>query len=558
MLGLALGTVPAAGCAGGEAPEVMGHAPADAIEASQSEAYLDGRGERKVRKGKKELLEAEVPIGLGRPPEMYFEHYGVNPTIDTKEENVSSFALDVDTASYALARAYLERNELPDEASIRVEEFINYFDYAYAPPKDADFAFRAEVVPSPHREGYHVLQLGLRARDVELGTREPANLVFLVAASSSMAKAERMSLVRDTLRLLVDALDERDRISIVTYGDDARVVLEPTAGDDRDRILAAVDELKAEGSANVEAGLKAAYALAARNLARAGIDRVVLCSDGLANTGATEAEVLLAEVTRQAEEGIAISTVGVGMGSYNDALMEQLADRGNGNYAYVDRSSEAQRVFVENLTGTLQVVGYDAKLRVEFDEDAVARYRLVGYENRALTSEQFENDRSDAGEIGAGHSVTAIYEIQLRDSIGADTDLRQGGFAALAALGSTFGTIRLRYRRPGETVMERVEKPLSMSLVRASPTDASARMQLSIVVAAFAEKLRGSYWVRNMGWEAVQAAYAQLPPDLQIDPQVAELGLLIHSAARLGERGDKSQREKAVTRLDFDRLSVLK
>jgi Ca-activated chloride channel homolog len=522
----------------------------------------------KIRKDKKDHsnTDPDLPVVLGRPmSEIYFEHYGVNPTIDTEEENVSSFGLDVDSASYALARAQLERDELPKEASVRVEEFINHFDYAYAPPDDGDFAVHAEVVPSTKRSGYHVLHLGLRARDVEIGARDPANFVFLIDGSGSMAKGERMALVRDSLRLLVENLEDRDWLSIVTYSDDARVVLEPTSGQERERILLAIDELHAEGSTNLEAGLRVAYELAARNpLAnfygpsgasgpsglRAHVDRVLLCSDGLANIEANEADRLLAAVADRARRGISLSTVGVGMGSFNDALMEELALHGNGRYAYVDRLSDARRVFVENLTGTLQVVGYDAKVQVEFDRRLVARYRLLGYESGVLGTDQIEPDRGDEGEIGAGHSVTAIYEIQLREGatelIDAQLELQ------------SLGTLRLRYRKPTEATMHRLEHPLPSSLVRASPTEASPATQLSIVVAAFAEKLRGSYWIRSTSWDAIVALFDALPPELHENHEVAELGTLIRKAARLDRRAPKTDLEAAVTRVDFDRVPVLR
>ena len=565
-LALVCGLAAATGCPPPPRPGQGSTPESDEGSIRRPETEAPNLRKTKVRKDKKDLsgTDPDLPVVLGRPmSELYFEHYGVNPTIDTEEENVSSFGLDVDTASYLLARAELERDELPKEASVRVEEFINHFDYAYLPPTNGDFAIHAEVVPSSKRAGYHVLHLGLRARDIELGEREPANFVFLVDASASMAKGERMSLVRDSLRLLVDNLEDRDWLSIVAYSDDARVLLEPTSGLERERILAAVDELQAEGTTNLEAGLRVAYELAARNpLAdlygptspsgpsglRSHVDRVLLCSDGLSNIEAAEADRLLAAVADRARRGVSLSTVGVGMGSYNDILMEELALHGHGRHAYVDRLSDARRVFVENLTGTLQVVGYDAKIQVEFDRSVVARYRLVGYESGVIGAEQVEGDRGDEGEIGAGHSVTAIYEIQLRDSaLTREADPR-----------SSLGTVRLRYRRPGTTIMQRMEQDLPLSLVRASPADASAATQLSIVVAAFAEKLRGSYWIRATSWEAISALHEALPPELQQVPEIAELGALIRRAGRLDRRTPKTDLEAAVTRVDFDRVPVLR
>jgi Ca-activated chloride channel homolog len=568
------------GCPAPPQPADFGGDPSTITPARSSDARLEAQSQRKskVRKEKKDLLgnDPDLPVVLGRPmSEIYFEHYGVNPTIDTEEESVSSFGLDVDTASYALARALLEQDELPEEASVRVEEFINYFDYAYPPPAEGDFALHAEVVPSSKRPGYHVLQLGVRARDLEIGDRDPANLVFLIDASGSMAKGERMPLVRDSLRLLVDALDHRDWISIVSYSDDARVVLEPTPGHERERILAGIDDLHAEGSTNVKAGLRVAYELASRSpLAalygptspaglptapglRAHIDRVLLCSDGLDNTEAVDAEMLLASVADKARRGISMSTVGVGMGSYHDAFLEELAVQGNGRYAYVDRLSDARRVFVENLTGTLQVVGIDAKVQVEFDTSTVARYRLVGYETRVIGTDPLASERGDDGEIGAGHSVTAMYEIQLRDSaleLLAQDQPRE----ALEHLG--LGTIRLRYRRPGEdvTTVERMQERISLDIAHATPGDAPPTTQLAIVVAAFAEKLRGSYWIRSTSWQTITELFDALPLELQQQPEVIELGALIRKAARIDRRAPRTDLEAAVTRVDFDRVPVLR
>jgi Ca-activated chloride channel homolog len=418
------------------------------------------------------------------------------------------------------------------------------------------------------------LHLGIRSRDLEIGERDPANLVFLINASGSMAKGERMPLVRDSLRLLVDTLDDRDWLSIVSYADDARVVLEPTPGHERERILEAIEELQPEGPTNVAAGLRVAYELASRSPLAAlygpvgpGLptppgmkphaDRILLCSDGLATSiEAIEAEMLLATVADKARRGISMSTVGVGMGSYHDALLEEIAVQGGGRYAYVDRLSDARRVFVENLTGTLQVVGHDAKILVEFDPSTVARYRLVGYESQGIASDPFITERADEGEIGAGHSVTAMYEVKVRDSVLARLADRDPS-EALERF--NLGTVRLRYRRPGAGVtIERMHKSLDLESLRASATDASASTQLAIVAAAFAEKLRGSYWIRSTSWQSIIDLYDALPPEVQERPEVTELGALIRKAARIDTRAPKTDLEAAVTRVDFDRVPVLR
>ncbi|MCA9710771.1 MAG: von Willebrand factor type A domain-containing protein, partial [Myxococcales bacterium] len=278
---------------------------------------------------------------ITRVPEAYFTHYGVNPTIDTKENPFSTFGIDVDTASYVLARSHLDRGELPPEDAIRVEEVVNYFDYHYAPPAEGDFSLHAEVVPSPHRKGYHVLHLGLKAKEIAAEDRPAANLVFVIDVSGSMGNEGRLDLVKSSLRLLVSQLRAGDSVGIVAYGSSARAILPPTAGSDHATILAAVDQLRTEGSTNVEAGLTLGYELVSRQALGAGINRVVLCSDGVANTGATSAEAILERVAEHAARGITITTIGVGMGDYNDTLMERLADKGNGNYAYIDGIAEA-------------------------------------------------------------------------------------------------------------------------------------------------------------------------------------------------------------------------
>ncbi|MEX1367800.1 MAG: VWA domain-containing protein [Nannocystaceae bacterium] len=476
----------------------------------------------------------------GKLADSYFTHYGVNPTIETRENPVSTFGIDVDTAAYVMARSYLDRGELPPEDSIRVEEVVNYFDYHYAPPADGDFSMHAEVVPSPQRQGYHLLHLGLKGKEIAASERPDANLVFVIDVSGSMQGDNRLQLVKDSLRLLVEQLRGSDRVAVVVYGSSARVVLRPTAGSERTAILAAIDGLSTEGATNVEAGLRLGYELAQEQARGAGINRVVLCSDGVANTGATTAASILETVAKHAAQGITITTIGVGMGTYNDTLMEQLADKGNGNYAYVDDRGEARRVFVDHLTGTLQVIAKDVKLQIELDPAAVSRYRLLGYENRSLTREDFDDDRKDAGELGAGHTVTALYEIKLQP----------GEHASL-------GTLRVRYKTPRAETSQLLERELPSSLLRDSWAEAAPPTQLSVVAAGYAEKLRGSYWVRNLSWSELQRLYDEIDGGLKTQPEVRELGRLIDKAAGLDRRGDKFESDLPLARMDFDRVPVL-
>ncbi|WNG38361.1 DUF3520 domain-containing protein [Archangium violaceum] len=484
--------------------------------------------------------ERTAPLPQQPFADMYFKSYGVNPTIDTEEERFSTFSVDVDTASYSMARAYLERGALPDEQSVRVEEFVNSFDYGYASDPESPFSVHVEGFPSPSRKGYHVVHIGLKAREVSRVARKPAHLVFVIDVSGSMNIENRLALVKRALRLLVDELDERDRISIAVYGSTAHQVLAPTSAADKHKLMSAIDRLQSEGSTNAQAGLELGYAIASEHLLEGGINRVILCSDGVANNGITDADGIWERVRKQAARGITLTTVGFGMGNYNDVLMERLAQVGEGNYAYVDQLEEARRIFVQNLTGTLQVVAKDVKLQLEFDRQAVVRYRLVGYENRMLAKEQFADDRVDAGEVGAGHSVTAIYEVKLREPT------------------PSFATLRIRYKAPEGGDSRLMEKQLPSSILRTAYGSAAPPTRLSYVAAAFAEKLRGSYWVRSLSWAQLSSLWEELNEPLRDRPDVRELGALIRNAQALDKRTDRFEQLEPVFTMDFDRVPVIK
>ncbi len=472
--------------------------------------------------------------------DMYFKGYGVNPTIDTEEERFSTFSVDVDSASYSLARNFLERGSLPAEQAVRVEEFVNSFNYGYASDPEAPFSVHVEGFPSPSRKGYHVVHIGLKAREVSHQERKPSHLIFVIDVSGSMNIENRLGMVKRALLLLVNQLDERDRVSIVVYGSTAHPVLEPTSATEKKKLLAAINSLTPEGSTNAQAGIELGYRLAASHFIEGGINRIILCSDGVANNGITDADGIWERVRGQAAKGITLTTVGFGMGNYNDVLMERLAQVGEGNYAYVDRLEEARRIFVQNLTGTLQVVAKDVKLQLEFDRQAVARYRLVGYENRMLTKEQFSDDRVDAGEVGAGHAVTAIYEVKLREP------------------GASFGTLRIRYKAPEGGDSRLVEKVLPSSVLRSAYSRAAPPTRLSYVAAAFAEKLRGSYWVRTLSYAQLLSLWDELGQPLRDRPEVRELGSLIVKAQALDRRADRFEQFAPVSTMDFDRVPVIK
>jgi Ca-activated chloride channel family protein len=349
------------------------------------------------------------------PPDNFFQTYGVNPFVDTYEDHLSTFALDVDTASYSVMRRYINEGHLPPAESVRVEEYVNYFKQDYAIPSNVAFGIYADGAPSPfHTDGSYILRFGVQGYEVSEIARKPASLVFVIDVSGSMAMENRLELVKQSLQLLVDRLRPDDSVGIVVYGTDARVVLNPTSGEDQATILNAIYSLQPEGATNAEAGLRLGYQMAWRAFRPEAINRVVLCSDGVANVGNTGPDAILESIRGYAEQGIALTTVGFGLGNFNDTLMEQLADKGDGNYAYVDDIDEAQKLFVEDLVSTLQVIALNAKVQVDFNPDVVARYRLIGYENRAVADQDFRNNTVDAGEIGAGHTATALYAVQFK------------------------------------------------------------------------------------------------------------------------------------------------
>jgi Ca-activated chloride channel family protein len=454
--------------------------------------------------------------GLPDVPDMYFEHKGTNPFVATEKDSLSTFGLDVDTASYTLARSYLRRGMLPPPESVRVEEFVNALPQDYPAPSDATFGIHLEAAPSPFRDGRTFLRVGVRAKDVARRDRKPAHLTFVVDVSGSMAAENRLGLVRRSLRLLVDRLDERDWIGLVVYGSEGRVVLRPTPVSERDTILDAVETLEPEGSTNLEEGLDLGYRLAGGSYDPSVTNRVVLCTDGVANNGLSDAGSLLRMVRMQARKGIDMTALGFGMGNYNDALLQKLADEGDGQYAYIDDYAAAKRFFLRDLTGVLETVARDARAQVEFDKARVARYRLIGYEKRDMADDDFRNDSVDAGEVNAGQAVTALYELTLLPGNGA------------------LGTVRLRYADPETGTPAEVERPIPAETLRASYEEASARFQLTVVAARFAEHLRHSRWVppaETLG--SVADLAGSLPPATMATAEAKDLVGLVRDAVRI-------------------------
>jgi Ca-activated chloride channel family protein len=452
-----------------------------------------------------------------------FEDPGVNPPVDPGEDRASTFALDVDTASYTVVRRFVRDGNRPDPASIRVEEFVNYFDQGYPAPEEGTFGITVDGSPTPFlNKGEVLMRVGIKARDVGRRERPPAALTFVVDVSGSMAREDRLELVKQALRLLVDGLRARDTVAIVVFGSEARVVLRPTTARDRELIFAAIDRLQPEGSTNAEAGLRLGYQLARDNLLEGGINRVVLASDGVANVGLTDPDEILGSVKSDAAAGIQLVSVGVGMGNYNDALMERLADQGDGFYAYVDAIDEARRLFVEDLTSTIDSVALDAKVQVEFDPAMVESYRLIGFENRAVADEDFRNGRVNAGAIGAGHEVTALYALRLaRD--GDEPGVGDGRIA----------TVNLRWTDPDTNRASEIAHDVEIGDLAGRFLDSDPHFKLDALVAATAETLRGSPWIEGYRLRDVAEIGHQLSSVLPQTDQVHDFLDLVDEAARL-------------------------
>ncbi len=345
-----------------------------------------------------------------------YKDYGKNPMVSTAIDHLSTFAVDVDTASYAIARRKIVEGQLPPSAAVRVEEFVNYFKYDYAAPAAGSrdpFAVHMDMAPSPFHKGRQIVRVGVKAKELSLRDRKKANLVFLVDVSGSMQSPDKLELAKRSLRVLVDNLKDGDTVSLVTYAGSTRVVLSPTGLEHKAEIISALEDLQAGGSTAMSSGMDLAYELAAKTLTEDSISRVIVLSDGDANIGASSHDQILKTIAGKVKEGVTLSTVGFGMGNYKDQLMEQLANKGNGNYFYIDSPNQARRVFQEQLGSALEVVAKDVKIQVDFDKEVVKSYRLIGYENRDIADQDFRNDQVDAGEIGAGHVVTALYEVEL-------------------------------------------------------------------------------------------------------------------------------------------------
>jgi len=431
--------------------------------------------------------------------------------LSVADNPVSTFSADVDTAAYARVRRSIMDGALPPRDMVRVEELVNYFDYSYPLPESRETPFKPTitVMPTPWNAGTQLMHVGIKGFDIPQVERPKANLVFLLDVSGSMRAPDRLPLLVKSFRLLLQKLQADDTISIVTYAGAAGTVLKPTKVSDRAAIFAALDRLQAGGSTAGAAGIEQAYALAAQNFVKGGLNRVMLATDGDFNVGISDPEQLKQYIATKRESGIYLSIFGFGKGNTNDVLMQKLAQNGNGQAAYIDTLAEAQKVLVEQAGGTLFPIATDVKFQMEFNPAEIAEYRLIGYETRALKREDFNNDKVDAGDIGSGHAVTAIYEIT---PVGSDavlnTPLRYGDKPASGAAQGTakgeIGFLKMRYKLPGETKSRLVEQAVSASQV--TPIEkASADVRFSVAVAAFGQKLRQQSAVSDYSFEAINA-----------------------------------------------------
>jgi len=443
-------------------------------------------------------------------------HHGVNPWVDTTKDNLSTFAADVDTASYTLSRRSLNEGQLPPAASVRVEEYVNYFHYTFpAPAQGSPFSVVMDAAPSPFEPGLYVLRVGVATPPKTRAERKPANLVFLVDVSGSMQSPDKLGLAKQSLQLLVENLRPDDSVALVTYAGSTGVVLPATSVAERGKIVKALDGLTSGGSTAMGAGLDLAYAEAVKGRQRGAISRVIVLSDGDANVGTSDPKGLQNIIAERVKAGITVSTIGFGMGNYRDNLMEQLADTGNGNSFYIDSIDAAHKIFGEQLASTLEVAAKDAKLQVEFDPKMVSRYRLVGYENRTIADDDFRKDAVDAGEIGVGHQVTAMYVVDLTEQAKAHP--------------GPLGLVRIRAKAPDGDVA--AESTYAMDGAPAPSFDAaSPDLRFATSVAAFADVLRGAEDAQKWSLDMIAATARTTAAG---DRDRLELVGLIEKAAKL-------------------------
>ena len=443
-----------------------------------------------------------------------YDHILENPFLDAKSNPLSTFSIDVDTASYSNIRRFINEGNLPPKDAVRVEEMINYFTYDYAQPNDGKpFAVHVDAVSCPWETSHRLVRIGLKGKEIATAKRGPSNLVFLLDVSGSMTPPERLPLVKQAMRLLVEKLTENDRVAIVVYAGASGLALPSTLGNEKEKILSALESLEPGGSTNGAEGIQLAYKIAADNFIKGGVNRVILATDGDFNVGVTSQGDLIRLIEEKAKSGVFLSVLGVGTDNLKDSTMQKLADKGNGNYAYLDSLDEARKVLVQQMNGTLVTIAKDVKIQVEFNPARVSSYRLIGYEKRMLRKEDFNNDKVDAGEIGAGHTVTALYEVV---PVGASTNpaasvppvdelkyssSNERSTSAQSTSSNEMLTVKLRYKKPDGDKSELVERALTDTdgKFENAPVD----LKFAAAVAEFGMILRDSEYRGNGTFAAV-------------------------------------------------------
>jgi Ca-activated chloride channel family protein len=433
-----------------------------------------------------------------------YDHIRDNPFLDAKQNPLSTFSIDVDTASYSNIRRFLTQQQSPPADAVRIEELLNYFRYNYPPPAgDVPFATHIEIADCPWKADHRLVRVGLKGKEIEAKAGLPCNLVFLIDVSGSMRSENKLPLLQQALELLVGSLKEQDRVAIVVYAGDSGLVLESTPCTNKRAILKAIKQLRAGGSTNGGAGIELAYSVATRHFIQRGVNRVILCTDGDFNVGVTSTGDLTRLIESKAKTGVFLTVLGFGMGNYKDATLERLADLGNGNYGYIDEIREAKKLLVEQLQGTLVTIAKDVKIQVEFNPQKVQAFRLIGYENRLLKKEDFNDDKKDAGEIGAGHTVTALYEI-----VPAGQPFESGRVDPLRYQAEAPGipsndmlTIKIRYKKPDGDESNMVSASLADK--GGQFKNATKDFKFAAAVAAFGMLLRNSEHKGDADWEMV-------------------------------------------------------
>ena len=494
---------------------------------------------------------APAPIMVQPEPEFrdQYEDVDPNPVKLVSEEPVSTFSIDVDTASYANVRRFLEDGVLPPKDAVRIEELINYFDYTYPQPAEGDAPFSTQVnlMPSPFAEGRELMQIGIQGRDIDRDARPPINLTLLMDVSGSMFSDDKLPLAKQAIKLMLEEMELTDTIAIVVYAGAAGEILAPTPVSEKRKIVAALEELRAGGSTAGGEGLRLAYSLAEQGLKEDAVNRVMLLTDGDFNVGISDPEQLEDFVSRKRETGIYLSVLGFGRGNYNDAMMQKIAQTGNGTAAYIDTLSEARKVLADDLSGNIFPIADDVKIQVEFNPARVAEYRLIGYETRLLDREDFNNDKVDAGDIGAGTSVTAIYEITPVGSDATQIDpLRYGDTdTSTAEPSGEYAYVKLRYKAPGEDTSTLLERAVTGSDRVDNVEDAPQWARFATAVAGYGEMLKGGEALSTgFGWESIRnlANGAKGPDEFGYRAEFVQLTRLAETAeaqAALRQQGQE-------------------